>query len=88
MTMNQPNDIPVQPAPISLDTIRQMKAEKLKEVRTSKERMTQQARSLLAPLKPQSGGNALMQNISSGIAIFDGLMTGIRIMRRIRRFFS
>lgn len=79
---------PPKPTPITLESLTRMKTEKLEEVRASKKRINEQARELFTPLQPQKGTNALMQNISSGIAIFDGVMTGIRIMRKIQRFFS
>ena len=86
MIMETPT--PTRPQSLSLEDIRQMKAGKLEEVRSSKERMNERARRLFAPPEPQSGTNALMQHFNSGIAIFDGVMTGIRIMRKLQRFFG
>lgn len=86
--MNTPSSIPPTTAPLTLESLARMKAEKLKEVRASKKRMSEQAQRLFIPSKTPSEESALMQSISSGIAIFDGVMTGIRIMRKIQRFFS
>lgn len=86
--MNTPSSISPTAAPLTLESLARMKAEKLKEVRASKKRMSEQAQRLFVPSKIPSEGSALMQSISSGIAIFDGIMTGIRIMRKIQRFFS
>lgn len=30
----------------------------------------------------------MMQHINAGIAAYDGLMTGLKILRRVRGFFS
>ena len=34
------------------------------------------------------GNNSFMGHIGTGIAIFDGVMTGLRIMRKVRSLFS
>ena len=34
------------------------------------------------------GNNSFMNHISTGFAIFDGVMTGLRIMRKVRSLFS
>ena len=72
---------------ITLDMIRQQKAEKLAEIRASKERITQQAQELFHPTETIGSANALMNNFSSGIAIFNGLLTGFKIIKRIRNLF-
>lgn len=84
--MNTPNE-PQKPT-ITLETICQQKAEKLAEIRASKQRITDTAVKLFRPNETTATGtNALMNNFSSGIAIFNGIMTGIKIVRRIRSLF-
>lgn len=85
--MNTPNPTSPTPLSLTLESLVRLKAEKLEEVRASKRRIGEQMQQLFAPLKPQSRENVLTQHINSCLAIFDGLMTGIRIMRKIQRFF-
>ena len=73
--------------PITLEMIRQQKAEKLTEIRASKQRITESARQLFHPVETTGGANMLVNNFSSGIAIFNGVMTGFKIIKRIRNLF-
>ena len=72
---------------ITLDMIYQLKAEKLAEIQASKQRIANQTRELFHPSDTTSETNALMNNYSSGIAIFNGIMTGFKIIKRIRNLF-
>mgnify|MGYP006366568597 CR=1 FL=1 len=72
---------------ITLEMICQQKAEKLAEIRASKAKIQQTATELFHPSEAVRGANALMSNFSSGIAIFNGVMTGFKIIKRIRNFF-
>ena len=72
---------------ITLEMICQQKTEKLSEIRASKQRMTEQARELFKPSEAMKSTNALMSNFSSGVAIFNGVMTGFKIIKRIRSIF-
>ena len=73
--------------PITLEMIRQQKTEKLTEIRASKQRITESARQLFHPVETTGGANMLVNNFSSGIAIFNGVMTGFKIIKRIRNLF-
>ena len=84
--MNNPN-IHTNPA-ITLEDIVRMKAEKLEEIRASKGRIRNAAQDLFRPKRTDTDNNVLMNNVSSGIAIFNGIMTGFRIINRIRKFFQ
>ena len=85
MSMNtQPN---TPKTVITLDKICQLKAEKLAEIRASKQRIANQARELFHPAETIGSANALMNNFSSGMAIFNGVMTGFKIIKRIRGLF-
>lgn len=84
--MNNPN-IHTNPA-ITLEDIVRMKAEKLEEIRASKRRIRNAAQDLFRPKRTDTDDNVLMNNVSSGIAIFNGIMTGFRIINRIRKFFQ
>lgn len=72
---------------ITLKMICQQKAEKLAEIRASKAKIQQTATELFHPSEAVRGANALMSNFSSGIAIFNGVMTGFKIIKRIRNLF-
>ena len=83
--MNTPETTPKEV--ITLDKIYQQKAEKLAEIQASKQRIANQVRELFHPSGTANGTNALVNNFSSGIAIFNGIMTGFKIIKRIRNLF-
>ena len=83
--MNTTQDTPKKE--ITLEMICQQKAEKLSEIRASKQRMTEQTRELFKPSESINSTNALMNNFSSGLAIFNGIITGFKIIKRIRNIF-
>lgn len=85
MSMNTPQETPKNV--ITLDMIYQQKTEKLAEIRASKQRIVNQAREIFHPSETIRGANSLMNNFSSGMAIFNGVMTGFRIIKRIRSLF-
>ena len=78
--MNEQNNIP-QPPYYSVESIAQRRAEKKEEILRSKARIQNLTQELFAPQKS-------MQHINAGIAAYDGLMTGLKILRRVRGFFS
>lgn len=84
--MNTPNE--PQRTKVTLEMISQQKAQKLTEIRESKQRITDTAIQLFRPNEEQGGNNVLMNNFSSGIAIFNGVMTGFKIIKRIRSLFK
>ena len=83
--MNTPKTTPKEV--ITLDKIYQQKAEKLAEIQASKQRIANQTLELFHPSETANGTIALMNNFSSGIAIFNGIMTGFIIIKRIRNLF-
>ena len=72
---------------ITLDKICQQKSEKLAEIRASKQRITENVREIFRPSSNIEEGKTLMNNFSSGIAIFNGIITGFKIIKRIRNLF-
>ena len=86
MKINTPNE--PQRTKVTLEMISQQKVQKLTEIRESKHRITDTAIQLFRPNEVQGGSNALMNNFSSGIAIFNGVMTGFKIIKRIRSLFK
>ena len=83
--MNTPQATPK--TVITLDMICQQKAEKLAEIRASKQRITDQAKELFRPSETIGSASALMNNFGSGMAIFNGILTGFKIIKRIRSLF-
>jgi hypothetical protein len=84
--MNTPQEN--QRTAFTLNEIHQLRAEKLAEIRTSKQRIANHARELFHPSETTNGANSLMNNFHSGMAIFNGVMTGFKIIKRIRNFFK
>lgn len=84
--MNTPQETPKNV--ITLDMIAQQKAEKLEEIRASKQRIVDNARQIFHPTETLNSANTLMNNFSSGMVIFNGVLTGFKIIKRIRSFFK
>ena len=70
------------PKKITLEDIAQRKQEVLQEICDQKQAMADTTRRIFAPL-----GNALMRSFSTGIAIFDGVMLGMKMIRKVRGLF-
>ena len=76
------------PQKITLEELTQRKQKLLSEIHNQKKAMTATARELFAPLAaPSNKADAMMRSFNTGMAIFDGVMTGIKIMRKIRGYF-
>lgn len=74
---------------ITLEDIARRKEELLIEICIQKEAMAATAKEIFTPLAPAaSTGNALMRSFNTGMAIFDGVMMGIKIMRKVRSLFQ
>lgn len=74
---------------MTLESIALQKKELRKKIHAQKEIMTDTARELFAPLAPAADkGNAIMRAFNTGMAVFDGLMLGVKLMRKARRMFS
>ena len=73
---------------ITLEDIIRMKTEKLEEIRASKKRIVDNARQIFHPTETLNSANTLMNNFSSGMVIFNGVLTGFKIIKRIRSFFK
>lgn len=72
----------------SLEQLSLLKAAKLKELRDQKKAMTQTAKNIFAPVAPvASKGDAIMRSFNTGMAIFDGIVLGVKVMRNVRRLF-
>lgn len=74
--------------PYSIELIAQRKKEKREEILASKKRMQNLAQQLFSPTKSDNKIDSMMQHVNMGIAAYDGIMTGIKILRRVQSFFS
>jgi len=77
------------PSKITLEEISERKLQLLKEIRMQKENISNTAKDLFAPLAPAtSKADSLMRSFNTGMAVFDGVVMGIKIMRKIRGYFK
>ena len=81
-------DKPIDTSAITLEDIALRKAELQKDIQEKKENIKELSRELFAPLEPVTNkANAMMRAFNTGMAIYDGAMTGVKIVRRIRKLF-
>ena len=81
-------DKPIDTSAITLEDIALTKAELQKDIQEKKENIKELSRELFAPLEPATNkANAMMRAFNTGMAIYDGAMTGVKIVRRIRKLF-
>ena len=72
----------------TLEMIRQQRLDKKAEILQSKQRMYQLAHQLFNPPQSKNKFEGMMQHVNMGIAAYDGIMTGVKILRRVRYFFG
>ena len=73
---------------ITLEEIAERKKQLLNEIHVQKKAMTATTREIFAPLAPATKkADAIMRSFNTGMAIFDGVVMGIKIMRKIRAYF-
>ncbi|WP_303011272.1 hypothetical protein [uncultured Bacteroides sp.] len=76
------------PQKFTLEEIAQRKKKLLNEIRAQKKAMAMTTREIFAPLAPATNkADALMRSFNTGMAIFDGVMMGIKVMRKVRAYF-
>ena len=73
---------------ITLEIIKQMRREKLKEIRAAGTTIKNTTHGIFSPQERQTRVNGLMQHVGTGIAVYDGIMTGIKLIRQIRKMFK
>lgn len=75
--------------PITLESIARQKAELLQKIRLQREIMTGLTQEIFAPLEPATNkANDMMRAFNTGMALFDGIVLGIKMMRKFRRLFG
>jgi hypothetical protein len=73
---------------LTLEDLQRQRAEALEKLRAQKQVMSDTARNLFAPIAPAADkGTAVMRAFNTGMAIFDGVMLGIKLMRKVRKIF-
>ena len=78
----------VQTEILTLEDLQQQKAEALEELRAQQQIMADTARNLFAPIAPTADkGTAIMRAFNTGMAVFDGVMLGVKLMRKVRKIF-
>ncbi len=83
--MNEPKE--TYPIIYTIEMISQRRLEKKQQLRDSKQRIHELTQELLAPQTSQSKMENMMQHVNAGIAAYDGIRTGMLILRRIRALF-
>ena len=75
------------PAKITLEEITQRKKKLLNEIQAQKRAMTATTE-IFSPLAPAANkADSLMRSFNTGMAIFDGVVLGIKIMKKMRTYF-
>ena len=78
----------VQTEILTLEDLQQQKAEALEELRAQQQIMADTARNLFAPIAPAADkGTAIKRAFNTGMAVFDGVMLGVKLMRKVRKIF-
>ncbi len=75
------------PKQYTVELISQLRLRKKQELNESRERIQKLAQELFAPQQSKNRMENMMQHINAGIAAYDGLRTGMMILKRIRAFF-
>ena len=78
----------VQTEILTLEDLQQQKAEALEELRAQQQIMADTAQNLFAPIAPAADkGTAIMRAFNTGMAVFDGVMLGVKLMGKVRKIF-
>lgn len=71
----------------TVQQILQLRTQKKQELQKTKERIQDLTQELFAPRHSRNKMENMMQHINAGIAAYDGLRTGLMVLRRVRGFF-
>ena len=73
---------------ISLEDIEELKLKKLQELQEQKKIINGRCKLLFAPIPEATNKvESLMRTVNTGMAIFDGVMFGMKILGRVRNMF-
>ena len=73
---------------ITLEEISSRKKEVQRQIKEQQQLMQSTAAGLFAPVTAANKVELFMNSVNSGMAMFDGVMTGIKVVRRVRGFFK
>ncbi len=74
---------------LTLEDLLQHKAKVTKELSEQKKTLTASAHKIFAPALPVANStHSLMHSFNRGMAIFEGVMVGVKTINRIRSFFG
>ncbi|MDR1003894.1 MAG: hypothetical protein LBL97_02635 [Prevotellaceae bacterium] len=74
--------------PRTLEQLVAQRKEMQQAIRAQQQKMAKIARESFAPAKQVvTKGDAVMRVFNTGMAVFDGVMLGLKLMRRIRKLF-
>lgn len=71
----------------TLENISELRALKKEEIKKSKENIRELSRILFAPPESRSKMDILINNFNTGMAAYDGIMTGLKVLKRIKSTF-
>ncbi|MCH5329112.1 MAG: hypothetical protein J1E02_08830 [Coprobacter sp.] len=72
---------------ITIDTLQAYKRSLKQEIAGQRERLHDSCFRLVSPFSRSSSASSLMGSITRSVAVFDGVMFGLRMYRKIRRIF-
>ena len=74
---------------IELEDIIQLKAEKKRELDKQMDIIHERAHNIFAPIGPATNkAESLMRTFNTGMAVYDGLMLGMKTIKRIKDLFK
>lgn len=72
----------------TMDDIVRLKQDLLADIHKQKDLMSDLTHEIFAPLSPApSGKNGLMHSFNTGMAIFDGVVLGVKVIHKFRSLF-
>ena len=71
----------------SIQSSSERKSRKKAELRQSKERIHELTQNLFSPPETKSKMDLMMHHLNTGMAAYDGIMTGVKIYKRLRAVF-
>lgn len=84
---NHPN--PHDSLPATLEELMQQKNAVLEEIRAQRACINRIGREVMTPFTPTvQKGNHLLNAFNKGMAVFDGIMLGLKVMRKFRKIFG
>lgn len=75
---------------ITLEDINRRKTEVLQNIRLQQKALTEATQEIFSPflLPPGQSSHSLISKFNTGMAVFEGVIVGIKFLNRIRNMFS